>query len=108
MECEYCKKYLYQSGKCFERKRNCIMFEREPRGRVKRAKVIVPFDFDHLYGTVKVFSKVSMVDGVREFEATVIRISEVDIDNAEIHMEIDYHENDWIPKSERLKKFKVI
>lgn len=108
LECDYCKRYVMQGGTCYENKQNCLMFDREPRGRVKRTKVIVPFDFDGKYGTIKYHGKVTLVDGNQEFEVTVIKILEVDIDNAEIHMEVDYHENDWEPKTERVKKFRVI
>lgn len=108
MDCENCKKYVMQGGRCYEHKRNCIMFEPEPRGRMKRARVTIPFDFEHQYGKVECRKSVTLVDGKCEFEAMVIKIESVDIDNGEILVEIDYHENDWTPKNERRKLFKIL
>lgn len=108
MECEYCKRYLFQGGKCFAHKRNCILFEREPRGRVKRTTIIIPFDFDHVYETIKTRSNITITEGSKEVEVMVVKILEIDINEGKIRMEVDYHEKDWTPKSERLKKFKVL
>lgn len=107
-ECELCKKSYTQGGRCMDNKRNCLMFEEEPRGKMKRAKILLPFDFDGVYGTVKCFNEVTLIADGCEFQATVIKITEVNIDKAEIYMEIDYHEKDWEPKSERVKKFKIV
>lgn len=107
-ECDICKKSYMQGGHCREGKRNCLMFEKEPRGRIKRAKILLPFDFNGVYGTVKCFKEVTLIADGCEFQAAVIKITEVDIDNGEIHMEIDYHENEWQPRNEKIKKFKVV
>lgn len=107
-ECEYCKKYIMQGGRCYERKRNCIMFDPEPRGKVVRKTIKIPFDFDSSYGKVECHKPVTLVDGKYEFEATVIKIKSVDTDNGEIIAEIDYHENDWTPRNERLKRFRIL
>lgn len=108
MECEYCKKYVMQGGRCYERKRNCILFDPEPRGKMIRRRVKISFVFAGNYGKVECHKSVTLVDGKREFEATVIKIKSIDLDNGEIVAEVDYHENDWQPKSERLKKFKIV
>lgn len=107
-ECEYCKKYVMQGGRCYERKRNCILFDPEPRGKMIRRTVKITFDLDGSYGKVECHKPVTLVEGAREFEAMVIKIKSVDVDSKEITAEIDYHENDWTPKNERRKRFKIM
>ena len=39
MDCYTCKKHLSQGGKCYENSKNCLFYEKEPRGKMICKKI---------------------------------------------------------------------
>ena len=48
MDCYTCKKHLSQGGKCYEKSKNCLFYEKEPRGKMVRTKISFEMDMDFL------------------------------------------------------------
>ena len=42
-ECDVCKKYSMQGGSCYGGRRNCLYFEKEPRGRVLQEIFLIDY-----------------------------------------------------------------
>lgn len=89
-ECFSCKRHSSQGGNCsgYDVK-NCLLFEKEPRGKVKQARVRIVIELStllsHGYNPIRKYGRVTFVD-----------------------LEIDYHENDWLPRSEKKSNLHIV
>ena len=98
LDCEVCKKFAGQSGNCRLYRRNCLAFEREPRGkRILR----------HIAG-----GKVSLLGKTGyEAEGEVQKIEYVDFPKWEIGMQVYLFETDLkylFQCKDKHNRFKVI
>ena len=112
-ECFSCKRHSSQGGNCsgYDVK-NCLLFEKEPRGKVKQARVRIVIELStllsHGYNPIRKYGRVTFVDRRTEFEAIVREILEIDFIENTILLEIDYHENDWLPRSEKKSNLHIV
>lgn len=108
-ECLICKKHYSQGGKCCCRKKNCLLFEEEPRGKVIRAEFIINiFDSGNVETPIlKYNSKIVIDDNGRNIEMTAIKINWINVNTGMCSIFADYHESE-IPRCEVKKIFKLI
>lgn len=107
MDCYTCKKHFSQGGKCSEAKKNCLFYEKEPRGRMIHTNI--SFKMNEFASTpiVRHGTKVIFEDNGREVEMTVIKINWINLSTMICNIDAKYYENEQ-PHFEKVKKFKVI
>lgn len=108
-DCLICKKHYTQNGKCSCNKKNCLLFEEEPRGRMVRGD----FKFS-IFGEeketpiLKYNSKIMIEEHGKSIELTVIKINWINLNTGICSVSADYHESE-MPKCEKRKKiFQII
>ena len=107
-KCLVCKKHYTQSGKCMERKRNCLLFEEEPRGKMVRTDLSFEIDIEPETPIIKYDSKVVFEDANgKSIEMVIIKINSLDLEKRLCNVTVEYHENE-IPLWEKRKLFKLI
>lgn len=109
-ECEYCKRFAGQSGTCKEYVRNCLAFEREPRGKKIEHYIAVEIDPDAETEIIKRGEKVSLFgnDTGYSTEGEVIRIEYIDFKKWEIGIKVYLFENDIPYLFRKKERFRVI
>lgn len=107
MDCYTCKKHLSQGGKCYENSKNCLFYEKEPRGRMVKTEVAFEMDSEAETPIIKAGSKVIFEENGRELEFTIKKINMIDMKTMTCSVEAEYHENE-MPKFEKIKMFKVV
>ena len=73
-ECDVCKKYSMQGGSCYGGRRNCLYFEKEPRGRVLQETFLIDYGWNPS-ALVKRGEKLETKDGM---ELTVVTVHHVE------------------------------
>lgn len=108
-ECLTCKKHYTQDGKCMENKRNCLMYENEPRGKKVRTKVTFEFNvYPPPEQPIIAFGKkIIFEEDGKEFEAVCIKINWINLETGLCNIDIDYWENEK-PRFEKKKMFKIV
>lgn len=109
-ECLICKKHYSQGGKCIENKKNCLLFDEEPKGKMVRGNFTINIFNNGNAETpiLKYDSKIVINDGGKNIEMTVIKINWINLSTGMCNISADYHENE-MPKCEiKKKKFKII
>lgn len=109
-ECLICKKHYTQGGKCCCDKKNCILFEEEPRGKMIRGEFQINI-FDSKYAKTPILkygSKISVDDNGIYIDMTVIKVNWINLRTGKCGISADYHEKE-MPRCEKKKKiFKVV
>ena len=112
LDCEVCKKFTGQSGNCRLYRRNCLAFEREPRGKRILRHIAVEIDPDAETEIVKPGGKVSLLGKTGyEAEGEVQKIEYVDFPKWEIGMQVYLFETDLkylFQCKDKHNRFKVI
>lgn len=109
-DCLICKKHYTQGGKCCCDKKNCLLFEEEPRGKMIRGEFQIDiFDSENAETPLlKYGSKISVDDNGTRIEMNVIKIKWINLQTGKCGISADYHEKD-MPKCEKRKKiFKIV
>lgn len=106
-ECVICKHHYSQNGRCHLQVRNCLQFEEEPRGKIVYKKVKCKFSL-HNEQRIELNKEYEFIEERKGFEAEVIKINYVDFESGIMGLEIRYHENDWIPKADKRKIFRIL
>lgn len=108
-ECLICKKHYTQGGTCCANKKNCLLFEEEPGGKMIRGTFCIEMDMNAVTAVIKPHSSVSLTDkNGRNFKALVVKINWVNMRNFIMSIDADYHEID-MPLCEKKKKlFKLL
>lgn len=108
-ECLICKKHYTQGGKCMADKKNCLLFENEPRGKVIREdfKVNLLKSKNAETPIFKSGSRITIVDNGRDIEMKVIRINWINLNTGMCSISADYHESD-MPQCKKKKMFKIV
>lgn len=107
MKCLTCKKHYTQQGKCYEEKENCLFYEEEPRGKKIRTTFSFKMNHNAQNPVIKYGSKIIFQDGSGEFEATIIKINEVNMNTGYCNVDADYYENE-MPRFEKRRMFKIL
>ena len=104
-ECLICKKHYTQGGKCMSDKKNCLLFEEEPRGKMIRGDFIINILDNENAETpiLKYNARIVVNDSGRNIEMTVIKINWINLETGMCGMSADYHESE-MPKCEIKKK----
>lgn len=109
-ECLICKKHYTQGGKCCCDKKNCLLFEEEPKGKMIRGEFQIDI-FDSEYAETPIIrngSKITIDDKGNYIEMTVMEIDWINLKTGRCCIAADYHENE-MPRCEKKKKiFKVV
>lgn len=107
-DCLTCKRHYTQGGKCCENKRNCLLYKKEPRGRMIRTNIIFDIDVRNPSSSfIKYGEKVLIEEDGKTFEMFCIKLNWLNLRTRECSISVDYHENEK-PKFERMKMFKII
>ena len=107
-ECLICKNHYSQGGKCSAEKKNCLLFEEEPRGKMIRTDLSFGIDVEPETPIIKYNSKVVFDDeNGKTIEMVVIKINSLDLDKRICNVTVEYHENEK-PIFERKKLFRLI
>ena len=106
-ECLICKKHYSQSGKCSAEKKNCLLFDAEPRGKMIRTELTFSIDTDPETQIIKYNSKAVFDDRGKTVEMIVIKINWLDLNRRMCNITAEYHENEK-PYFERKSMFKLV
>ena len=94
-DCEECVKFIGQSGNCRLHRKNCLAFEKEPRGKRILHFIAVEINPDAETKRIQPGESVSLVGETGyEAEAEVRRIEYIDFCKWEIGMRVCLFEND--------------
>lgn len=74
-ECLTCKKHYSQGGDCWEHKRNCLYYDKEPRGKMMMTTFSFEMRSDAENTLVKQGEKLIIDDPGKEIEITIIKIN---------------------------------
>ena len=107
MECLTCKKHYSQGGKCMLEKRNCLLYEHEPKGKMCRTSITFEMVSNAETPIFKYNSKVNFEDKGRTIEMTIIKINWINLKEMTCNVDAEYHENEK-PYFEKIKMFKVV
>lgn len=107
MDCYTCKKHLSQGGKCYEKSKNCLFYEKEPRGKMVRTKISFEMDRQAVTPIIKNGAKVIFTEDGKDIEFTIRKINSINLETMMCNVDAEYHENEK-PKFERIKMFKVV
>lgn len=107
MDCELCKKSFYQGGRCLQNKKNCLLYDEEPRGKMIRATFTFEMNSYAETPILKYGSKIVFEDRGKTFEVTVIKINWINLEKMTCNIDCEYHEKE-MPHCEKIKMFKVI
>lgn len=80
-ECLTCKKHYSQGGDCWEHKRNCLYYDKEPRGKMMRTTFSFEMKSDAENTLIKQGEKLIIDNPGKEIEITIIQINWVDMEN---------------------------
>lgn len=109
-ECVTCKKHYTQGGDCYEyRRKNCLLYEYEPKGKMISTKIKFPIDstLDFETPIIKSGEKIVLEDKGNAVEALVNRVVLINLDERCCLIEISYHENE-MPSFEMKKLFRIV
>jgi hypothetical protein len=106
-ECLICKKHYSQSGKCSSDRKNCLLFEEEPRGKMIRTELTFSIDAEPETPLIKYNSKVAFEDKGKAVEMTIIKINWLDLSRRICNVTAEYHEKE-MPYFERKAMFKLV
>ena len=108
MECFTCKKHISQFGNCMEGKKNCLLYDEEPRGKMIRTTITFNMDCSVETPIIKYGAKVIFVDdNGKEVEMIIIKINWINLDRMTCNVDVNYHENE-MPIFEKKKRFKIV
>lgn len=107
LECLTCKKHYSQGGDCWEHKRNCLYYDKEPRGKMMRTTFSFEMISDAENTLIKQGEKLIINYSGKEIEITIIKINWVEMENMVCNVTGMYHENEE-PMHEKIKKFRVV
>lgn len=109
-ECLICKNHYTQGGKCHLERKNCLLFEEEPRGKMLRGKFQIDI-FESEYAETPILkygSKIRVDDNGICVDMTVIKVNWINLRTGKCRISADYHEKE-MPRCEKKKKiFKVV
>lgn len=105
--CQTCKKYYMQGGKCCENRKNCLFYEREPRGRIIRDTFVFHYSQYAETELIKTGEIIHFEDDKRHFDAEIIKINYINMKTGYISVEAAYHENER-PRLKKRKLFKRV
>lgn len=107
-ECLTCKKHYTQSGKCMANKKNCLLYENEPRGKMIRTNITFNIDAGSPETPlIKYNQKILCEEDGKTIEFVCIKINWLNLETRKCNIDVDYHENEK-PKFERMKMFKIV
>ena len=107
-ECLICKKHYTQGGTCCANKKNCLLFEKEEKGKMIRGTFCVKIHHNAQTEVIKPSGKILLQDEKgKSFEGLVTRINGIDMSRGLVSVNVRYHETE-MPYCERKKKFKVL
>ena len=107
IKCLTCKKHISQSGRCYENKRNCLLYENEPRGKMVRTNITFEIGGDYETKLIKFGNPIILDENGKTIEMVCININWVNLEKMLCNITAEYHENE-APKFEIKKKLKVI
>lgn len=107
MECLTCKKHYSQGGYCYEKKKNCLFYEDEPRGKVLRTDFTFKMNCNAETPVIKYGSKLLITENCKDIVITVIKINWINMETFLCNVDANYYENEQ-PRCEKIKKFKVV
>ncbi len=99
-ECLICKKHYTQSGNCYLNKKNCLIFEEEPQGRVFYQEFLCKFTV-WCGSLIKPGKYIETEEGMK---IKVLKIKEVNLLEQTILVEASFHEKDK-PAEMRRREF---
>jgi hypothetical protein len=77
VDCYTCKKHLSQGGKCYEQSKNCLFYEKEPRGKMVRTKISFEMDRQAVTPIIKNGAKVIFTEDGKDIEFTIRKINSI-------------------------------
>lgn len=102
------QKHISQFGNCYEGKRNCLLYDEEPKGKMIRTNVSFIIDSRASTPFIKCGKKVLFIDdNGKEIEMIIIKINGINLEKMTCNVDVAYHEYE-IPVFEKKKLFKVI
>ena len=90
-----------------EGKRNCLLYENEPRGKMCRTSFTFKMVSDIETPNIKYNSRVTFEDRGRTVEMTIIKINWINLKEMTCNVDAEYHENER-PHFEKVKMFKRV
>ena len=108
--CLICKKHYSQGGKCSCNKKNCLLFDEEPRGKMIRGDFLINILQSSCAETpiLKYDSKIVIDDDGRSIEMTVIKINWINLQTGMCNISADYHESEMQKCEIKKKIFKIV
>lgn len=88
-------------------KRNCLLFEEEPRGKKVRTKLAFHIDPDVETHLIKPFSAIRLEEGEKTEEITVIEILYIDLEKWIIAIEGEFYQNE-MPVFQKKRMFRIV
>ena len=110
-ECLICKKHYTQGGDCYLEKRNCIMYENEPRGKMVRTNITLDLGFCPIPQITPRFEfgeTICLTDDLGDWEVKCIKINWIDLSTREFNITAEYHENDRPNREKKKRVFWVV
>lgn len=96
-ECEICKKYFMQGGRCHGGIRNCLYFDKESRGRMIQDTFLINYGWNPSV-LIKRGETLETKDGM---EITIVRVEYVDFSARQVCVVARYHESEKTPECRR-------
>lgn len=110
-ECLICKKHYTQGGDCYMDKRNCLMYENEPRGKMVETDITLSLGFNPIPPAtplIKFGETIWLVDDLGDWEVKCIKINWIDLSKRLFNITVDYHENDRPERGKTKREFFVV
>ena len=111
-ECLICKKHYTQGGDCYlDNKRNCLMYENEPRGKMVETDITLSLGFGLTPPATPLFKfgeTIWLTDNLGDWEVKCIAINWIDLSTREFNITVDYHENDRPIREKKKRVFWVV
>lgn len=90
-----------------DKKRNCLMYENEPKGKMVMTSLSFLMDSSAETQIIKYGSKVVFDDNGKDVEMTIIKINWINLETMICNVDAEYHENEK-PYFEKRKMFKIV
>lgn len=107
LECLTCKKHISQGGKCYSNKKNCLLYENEPRGKMIRTNITFELGENYETKLIKFGEPILFEENGKTIEMVCIKINWINLEKMTCNIAAEYHENET-PKFEMKKKFKIV
>lgn len=109
MDCDTCVNAFSHGGICRERKNNCLFYKNDIRGKL----ISKTFTFEMGCGAdtkiIKKGEKIALEDNDVPFEATVLKILQINLEKMLCTIQCEYYENERILSREQKKnRFQVV